>query len=302
MSIKKNYAPMRRFIGIILVAMTMVFGLTNPASAALIDNGDGTITDDCLGIMWLQESFDEAMTWNDAMAWADNLVFAGYDDWRLPSAIHFENGWPDTVWNSVNNEWGHLYGVEWNNPAYPSDILPMTGYQCLWYWTSTEHGALEAYAFFISYDGLWLNEKFPKTETFCVTAVRGKSPPPPVLPPVANFTESAHSVFAGQSVSFDPSGSYDPDGTIVLYEWDFDGDGIYDYSSTSPEVVSFTYEEEGTYTVTLRVTDNDGLTDTFAATKTVRPLWIIVTVVALVVSIVAVVVGVYYFVRRRHKP
>ena len=38
----------------------------------------------------------------------------------------------------------------------------------------------------------------------------------------------------GRSVAFDASGSYDPDGEVVLYEWDWDSDGTYDYSSTEP--------------------------------------------------------------------
>jgi len=62
-------------------------------------------------------------------------------------------------------------------------------------------------------------------------------------------------------VNFDPSLSYDTDGTIVLYEWDFDGDGTYDWSGPNPDVVMHTYEE-GTHHPVLRVTDNDDATDT----------------------------------------
>jgi hypothetical protein len=63
------------------------------AQAILLDNGDGTVTDTSTGLMWLQDANyaktsgydpDGRMTWNKAMAWADALVYAGYDDWRLP--------------------------------------------------------------------------------------------------------------------------------------------------------------------------------------------------------------------------
>ncbi|MDP6659267.1 MAG: PKD domain-containing protein, partial [Candidatus Poseidoniia archaeon] len=51
----------------------------------------------------------------------------------------------------------------------------------------------------------------------------------------------------------------DPDGTIVQYEWDFNGDGIYDWSSTTTGQTTFRYEDEGIYTAKARVTDNDGI-------------------------------------------
>jgi PKD repeat protein len=61
--------------------------------------------------------------------------------------------------------------------------------------------------------------------------------------------------------------SVDSDGTITLYEWDWESDNVYDCNTTSPEVMSHSYEEPGLYNVTLRVTDNDGLTHTATATK-----------------------------------
>lgn len=115
--------------------------------------------------------------------------------------------------------------------------------------------------------------------------------------PVASFTESAHTVPTGAPITFDPSGSSDPDGTIVLYEWDFDGDGVYDHSTATPSTVSYTYTTPGTYTVTLRVTDNDGLTDTATDTKTITqigvipevPLGTIMASAAMIVALVAYV-------------
>jgi hypothetical protein len=51
---------------------------------------------------------------------------------------------------------------------------------------------------------------------------------------------------------------------VVGYEWSF-GDGV----STTGQNVSHTYAQDGIYTVTLVVTDNDGLTDTITTTATV---------------------------------
>jgi len=74
--------------------------------------------------------------------------------------------------------------------------------------------------------------------------------------PVASFTYSPENPEVGEEITFDASSSYDPDGTIVKHEWDF-GDG----NSAEGEVVTHAYSEAGEYTVTLTVTDNDGLTD-----------------------------------------
>ncbi len=62
------------------------------------------------------------------------------------------------------------------------------------------------------------------------------------------------------TVNFDASDSSDPDGEIVEYEWDLDGDGSYDDGDDVE--VSYTYEKYGTYTVKLRVTDNNGESNT----------------------------------------
>jgi PKD repeat protein len=62
-------------------------------------------------------------------------------------------------------------------------------------------------------------------------------------------------------VDLDGSGSYDRDGYVVLYEWDFESDGVWDYESADNPVATATYNDRGTYDATLRVTDDDGLTD-----------------------------------------
>jgi PKD repeat protein len=57
----------------------------------------------------------------------------------------------------------------------------------------------------------------------------------------------------------------DSDGYITLYEWDFDGDGTFDWSSTTTGSTTHTYTAVGTYQATFRVTDNNGATATVSA-------------------------------------
>jgi PKD repeat protein len=80
-------------------------------------------------------------------------------------------------------------------------------------------------------------------------------PPPPNQPPIANFTFSPRNPAAGQTVFFDGSRSFDPDGVIANWFWRF-GDGHIGFGPFP----SNTYFAPGNYIVNLTVTDNGGLT------------------------------------------
>jgi len=96
------------------------------------------------------------------------------------------------------------------------------------------------------------------------------TPTLPNQPPVAGeFSYYPINPKAGEQVIFDASSSYDPDGEIMFYEWDWNGDGYYDEYTTSP-VVTFWWAEKGSYNVTLSVTDNEGATNTAKQEITIR--------------------------------
>jgi hypothetical protein len=62
----------------------------------------------------------------------------------------------------------------------------------------------------------------------------------------------------GETIFFDASASYDPDGHIVSYEWDWDNDGIFDENKTNPTATHSWYST-GNYPINLKVTDNASL-------------------------------------------
>ncbi|MCB1222088.1 MAG: PKD domain-containing protein [Planctomycetales bacterium] len=82
------------------------------------------------------------------------------------------------------------------------------------------------------------------------------NPPPPAnRSPVARLSASAASGSIPLEVSFDGSTSEDPDGGALSFDWDLDGDGVFEVIGGTP-VVTHTFTEAGIFTVTLRVTDN----------------------------------------------
>jgi|GEM_PF-1875496 len=83
--------------------------------------------------------------------------------------------------------------------------------------------------------------------------------------PSASFASDPTSPTVGESVTFDASGSSDPDGSIASYSWDF-GDG----ATATGQTVTHSYGATGDYTVTLTVTDDAGATASTSSTITVE--------------------------------
>ncbi|MCB1220640.1 MAG: PKD domain-containing protein [Planctomycetales bacterium] len=83
--------------------------------------------------------------------------------------------------------------------------------------------------------------------------------PLPNEPPTAVLTADQPIGNVPLSVVFDPTASSDTDGSIIVTEMDFDGDGNFDDFSTDPaESYTHLYETAGNFSATLRVTDDRG--------------------------------------------
>lgn len=97
-----------------------------------------------------------------------------------------------------------------------------------------------------------------------------------IRPPVANLTVDPEYVRTDVNVTCDGSASYDPDGSITKYEWDFywDPNTAFDcdcYETSQHQTCDnddlfdgktiYQYDTAGVYKVILRVTNNDGITD-----------------------------------------
>jgi PKD repeat protein len=96
--------------------------------------------------------------------------------------------------------------------------------------------------------------------------------------PAAGVDADVTSGNAPLLVSFDATISSDSDGEIIEYEWDFDDDGYFEYSSGTTPEVEYTLVRTGAQNVYVKVTDND-LADNIAwVTVTVSNGWEFVTV------------------------
>ena len=126
--------------------------------------------------------------------------------------------------------------------------------------TETDPIATHVYMIFGTYNvNLTITDSEDLADTFMDT-VRVS------IAPVANFTHSPTKPVINEMVTFNASASYDPDRSIVSYRWDFDDGNV---TAVAVEIITHVYTTEGTYNVTLTVTDDDGLTGT---------LWKLVTV------------------------
>jgi hypothetical protein len=173
------------------------------AQAALLDRGNGMIYDSDLNVTWLSDanyfktqytadnsilstligqtvadsSFGPhtttaadfntgtgAMTWWGAQAWAANLSYGGYDDWRLPTVTTSCFGY-----NCMSGtELGHLFYTELGGTAelsivtnHDADYALFSNIQDYVYWSGSEYapGPHYAWLFYTSYGNQNANYK-----------------------------------------------------------------------------------------------------------------------------------------------
>ncbi len=143
----------RAFVTLALASAAIGFAAGhNPAGATLIDNGDGTLTDNDTGLMWIQDglyartvgaSASGGLTWAQALQFAADVdagLFPnfGYTDWRLPSAFNPDGTLCNSQPNGANctlSEMGHLFFGE--NISSLGGASPFTNL-IRFYWTATD--------------------------------------------------------------------------------------------------------------------------------------------------------------------
>lgn len=142
-------------------------------------NGDGTVTDTVTGLMWQQADGGE-MTIENAVAFCENLVLGGHDDWRLPTA----------------QEAYSILNQGKTNPALDVAIFTYSGAE---YWWTSERDATNANKIWVTNKGGGVGNHL-KTEAVSaggtkkihVRAVRDMQTPPQVS---VRFSETFATVY-----------------------------------------------------------------------------------------------------------
>jgi len=126
-------------IWIILMCM-FLFGAPILAAERFTDNGDGTVTDHQLGVMWAKTDNQGNINWKQANLWVKytfpDTLKKKYDNWRLPTLAELQS----------------LYIQDKKYKGYETDcgqqvkIVQDIKLSCGWIWTS-ETSAIQAYIF-----------------------------------------------------------------------------------------------------------------------------------------------------------
>ncbi len=121
------------------------------ANAELFDRGEGLIYDSDQNLTWMQNAdVNGKISVHQAMSWAENLVYAGYDDWRLPTTTQFddpsclEDVRSDLTYGSIvfferhaNCLYGEMERLTASADPYTNPIFENV--RNLRYWTSTPY-------------------------------------------------------------------------------------------------------------------------------------------------------------------
>lgn len=138
--------------------------------ADLTDNGDGTITDNDTGLVWMQTTgdidsdddvdSDDEVNWETALIYCENLTFSGESDWRLPTIKELQS----------------IADYSKHNPTIDTIYFPDT--ISTYYWSSTTYINNQDNAWAVSFYYGYVQGK-PKVpdpnsaEKYYVRAVRG---------------------------------------------------------------------------------------------------------------------------------
>ncbi|MDA8243182.1 MAG: DUF1566 domain-containing protein [Elusimicrobia bacterium] len=130
-------------------------------------NGDGTVTDNVTGLMWVSDAGTTSYSWAAALAYCSGTAsgnlnygsgYAGYTDWRVPNVLEGES---------------LLRYVPGAAPFIDTTAFPNTQATNKYYWTSTTVAATPANAWVVEFKIGSILESAGKTASHYVRCVRG---------------------------------------------------------------------------------------------------------------------------------
>lgn len=181
------------------------------------------------------------------------------DGQRLDLWVRFPACWDGVNKDSADHRSHMAYPTSAGCPSSHPVVLPQLVGQVIWQeeFNGSDFDGYSSGAYYTAHFDFWNTWQQPRL----VELTGGVDAPDQNQPPLASFTHSC----VRRDCSFNGTGSTDSDGSIVSYAWDF-GDGQQGSGSTALH----SYAVNGSYIVTLTVTDDDGAIDTEAKTICVR--------------------------------
>jgi len=231
------------------------------------NNGDWTYYDSITEVPWtFTFNTDDAMG-DGKYEFCSTLDLAFYHD-DPPTLVLYEEEFPPgpDAWCMAGDPIAADFSFTPHTPQVHEDItftsesLSLHG---LWYWgwdfgdgnttevLYTDEPVVHQYAD----DGTYTVELLVKDHHFEELSVT-KNITVYNSPPIAEFTPQKQVITPGQTASFTDI-SQDADGEIINWAWDF-GDGTFSYNQHPDH----TYPARGFHSVSLKVTDDDGMSDT----------------------------------------
>ncbi|MBT8373254.1 MAG: DUF1566 domain-containing protein [Deltaproteobacteria bacterium] len=132
----------KKELSTILIIVVWMLLITAPlfAGERFTDNGDDTVTDHQLGVMWAKSDNQGDINWRQANQWVKytfgDTLEKRYDNWRLPTLAELQSlHVHDKAYEGYETDCGQLV-----------KIVPEIKLSCGWVWTS-ETSAIQAHIF-----------------------------------------------------------------------------------------------------------------------------------------------------------
>ena len=132
----------------LLTAVVLAFGVSFGAQASLTSSGSLTVFDSAQSLTWTKDAnLNGAMDLTTAVAWADNLEYAGYTDWVLPTITQLTNQFSTNLGEPAGKS---ITAIDGHNANYNL----FTNVQSYVYWSGSEYAPNPNYAwYFGTYNG-----------------------------------------------------------------------------------------------------------------------------------------------------
>ena len=128
-------------------------------SGRYTDNGNGTVTDNLTELVWQQTPNPDAINWEDALVYAENLSLGGKDDWRMPNIKEIQ---------SINDE-------SLINPSVDQKFFPEIGIKKYWSSTSLPNQTTKAWYLYTQFGITTYDTKTLENYLICVRGNTGNT-------------------------------------------------------------------------------------------------------------------------------